>query len=148
MLLASNFMKQKRSFLIISIFLAISALSFAAGFFGRPYLHPQETGFPLLLEAHRLLVKNALFELPEEPALEYGMIRGMLTAYGDPYTRFIEPVETELTTDDLSGQYGGIGASLDHDAEGWIILHLFPMARPDRRASKMAIVSFGSMTSN
>jgi carboxyl-terminal processing protease len=119
-------MNRKRGFLYFSVLLAISALSFTAGFFSRPYLQPQETDFPLLLEAHRLLAKNALFELPEEPALEYGMIRGMLTAYGDPYTRFIEPVETELTTDDLSGQYGGIGASLDHDAEGWIILHPFP----------------------
>jgi carboxyl-terminal processing protease len=119
-------MNRTSRFFYSSILIIISVLSFAGGYFIRPYLHPPETTFPLLLEAHRLLAKHALFELPAEPALEYGMIRGMLTAYGDPHTRFIEPVETELNTDNLSGQYGGIGASLDHDAEGWIILHPFP----------------------
>ncbi len=125
-------MNRKRALLSFLIFLVVSSLSFATGYLTRAHLFASPADFPLLVEAHDLLAKHALFDLPEEPSLEYGMIRGMLTAYGDPYTRFVEPAQTELNTDELAGSYGGIGASLDHDSEGWIILHPFPDGPADQ----------------
>jgi carboxyl-terminal processing protease len=54
------------------------------------------------------------------------MIHGMVSAYADPYTRFVEPVQHELETDVLSGSYGGIGAGLEYDQQEFIVLHPFP----------------------
>jgi len=50
----------------------------------------------------------------------------MVNAYGDPYTRFVEPVQAELNNDTLAGSYGGIGAQMERDADGFVVLHPFP----------------------
>jgi carboxyl-terminal processing protease len=57
-------------------------------------------------------------DLPDELDLERGMIHGMVAKLSDPHTRYVEPVQNELQTDDLTGQYGGIGAYLTIDDEG------------------------------
>ncbi len=58
--------------------------------------------------------------------MEYGAIHGMVGAYGDPHTRFVEPVQAEFNNDRLTGSYGGIGAQLSRDADGFIVLHPYP----------------------
>ena len=52
-----------------------------------------------------------ILNLPANPALEYGMIRGMISAYGDPYTSFTAPAQHELETNMLQGIFGGIGSN-------------------------------------
>lgn len=91
-----------------------------------PYLGGSKTELPILNEAHAILTKNALNPPPEDSNLEYGMIRGMLEAYGDPYTIFLEPVQTELESHSLQGSYGGIGARMGSDRDGYIVLFPFP----------------------
>jgi carboxyl-terminal processing protease len=54
------------------------------------------------------------------------MIRGMLKAYGDPHSTFVEPVQHEIETNRLAGNFGGIGVQLDHTDEGFIILYPYP----------------------
>lgn len=39
----------------------------------------------------------------------YGAIEGMVRAYGDPYTVFLPPAESEAFTEDISGNFSGIG---------------------------------------
>jgi carboxyl-terminal processing protease len=58
--------------------------------------------------------------------MEYGAIHGMVGAYGDPYTRFVEPVQAELNNNRLTGSYGGIGAQMGRDSEGFVVIHPFP----------------------
>lgn len=53
------------------------------------------------------------------------MVRGMLEAYDEPYTTFLEPPQKELETYQLSGSYGGIGADVEQDADGNWILYPF-----------------------
>jgi len=99
--------------------------AFWSGFAAHALLLGQQD-FPLLAQAYDILQNHALTPLPATPAMEYGMIRGMLQTYGDPYTQFIEPVQHELQTDDLQGRYGGIGVQLDFDLAGEIVVHPFP----------------------
>jgi carboxyl-terminal processing protease len=54
------------------------------------------------------------------------MARGMTEAYGDPYTRFVEPPQHELETNSLQGKFGGIGVRLGTDSTGNYVLYPFP----------------------
>ena len=129
----------KRSYLIsLIIFLSLS-FTFSAGFFARDalaFFTHTDKDFPILDEVYTLLVERGFDPLPAPPALEYGMIRGMLQAYGDPHTVFLEPVQTELESDSLRGKFGGIGVELGKDAEGFFILYPFT----DGPASKAGIL--------
>ena len=82
----------------------IIGASFIAGYFLRPYI-PSEGSFSILDESHQILLEHGLNPPPEAPELEYGMIRGMLDAYDDPYTTFHEPADHELQTDSLHGGF-------------------------------------------
>ena len=42
----------------------------------------------------------------------YGAISGMVSALGDPYSAFLKPSDNEKFSQDLSGQFDGIGAEL------------------------------------
>lgn len=48
----------------------------------------------------------------QDEKLVYGAIKGMLSAYDDPYTVFFSPTDAKKFTEDLSGNFGGIGAQL------------------------------------
>src|SRR6266545_4673868 len=79
--------------------------------------------FPLLAEAYNLLKENAYFELPPEQSLQYGMIKGMLQAYNEPFTVFVEPPQHELQSQELQGRYGGIGVRIERDAKNNVYLY-------------------------
>ncbi|MCK4725553.1 MAG: S41 family peptidase [Anaerolineales bacterium] len=81
------------------------------------------TTWPVLSQAFRILENHALKDLPADPAIEYGLIRGMLQAYGDPHTSFIEPILHELNTDQIEGSFGGIGVRMDFDQDGQLLLY-------------------------
>ncbi len=82
--------------------------------------------FALLSEAKNLLEKNAYFPLPDERKLEYGMIRGMLQAYNEPNTVFVEPPQHELQTNQLQGKFGGIGVRIERDTQNYVYLYPLP----------------------
>ena len=50
-----------------------------------------------------------------------GAITGMVQAFGDPYTFFVQPQARELERDQLAGKFGGIGANLEQTAEGYVL---------------------------
>ena len=118
-------MNLKRVILIYLAFLVSLLAVFGAGYLVRAHTHPSAVEFPVLKQAYGILENHAYDDLPEPPGIEYGMIYGMVDAYGDPNTRFVEPVQHELTTNDLDGNYGGIGARLGRDAEGYVVLYPF-----------------------
>ena len=113
-----------RSYLLTLAGLLILGLGFLGGYLFRAFQAPAE--FPLLDEAHEILLLRGLNPPPADPALEYGMIRGMLQAYQDPHTIFIEPPQAELDSQALEGKYGGIGVQMDKDSEGYWVLYPFP----------------------
>jgi len=54
--------------------------------------------------------------------MTYGAIKGMTDALGDPYTVFMNPSETEEFTQNIEGEFEGIGARLEVDDDGSIIV--------------------------
>jgi carboxyl-terminal processing protease len=48
-------------------------------------------------------------KLPGEQKLFYGAIKGMVSAAGDPYTRFVDPSQLKEESIEMEGQYGGVG---------------------------------------
>jgi carboxyl-terminal processing protease len=114
----------KRSFVFTVISALVVLVTFLAGYWTR-FRQEQPDPYPLLQQASQILDEYGYNPLPTPPALEYGMIRGMLQAYGDPYTSFIEPVQHELASENLQGSFGGIGATLGQDAEGYPVVFPF-----------------------
>jgi len=89
--------------------------------------------FPLFQQAYDLLVEHGFYPLPEQKNIEYGMIRGLLQAYDDPYTIFVEPPQHELQSQQLRGKFGGIGARIERDSQNQY--RLFPFEdSPAKRA--------------
>jgi len=120
-------MKYKQILLFYILFFTGAALAFGFGYMTRLFQdHATTSEFPILAEAYDVLKNHAYDDLPEDPNIEYGMIRGMVDTFADPYTRFVEPVQHELETDQLSGAFGGIGASLNYDQDKYVVLHPFP----------------------
>jgi carboxyl-terminal processing protease len=127
-------MKSKQIFIITSLSVVVIITTFLAGYFTHAS-QAQPENLPILNQAHDILLKHGLNVPTEGPTLEYGMIRGMLQAYGDPYSSFAEPAQAELTSNTLQGSFGGIGVTLGKDAEGFPVL----LPIPDGPAAKAGI---------
>jgi carboxyl-terminal processing protease len=127
-------MKSKQIFFLTGLSVVVIITTFLAGY----YTHAEQTQpekLPILNQAHDILLEHGLNVPTEGPTLEYGMIRGMLEAYGDPYSSFAEPAQAELTSNLLQGSFGGIGVTLGKDADGFPVL----LPIPDGPAAKAGI---------
>ncbi len=60
------------------------------------------------------IIKDRFYEPGEvdDQELVYGAIRGVLGALGDPYSTFFEPEDAEKFQQDITGNFGGIGAQI------------------------------------
>jgi len=116
----------RRSFIVTFALGVCLTIGFGGGYLVHRFSNDGGLQFPLLGEAYDLLSKRGLKPLPASPATEYGMIRGMLQAYGDPYTIFVEPAQHELESDTLQGSFGGIGVRLNKDQAGNVVIFPFP----------------------
>jgi carboxyl-terminal processing protease len=119
-------MKKNKTLTLSFVFLIAITAAFTAGYWLHSVQYPTLAHFPVLSEAFQLIQQHGYQDLPADPAMEYGAIRGMLNEYGDPHTSFIEPVQAQLNNDTLSGSYGGIGAQMSRDSQGFIVVHPFP----------------------
>lgn len=113
----------RRTFISIILPIVFTFLGFAIGYLVHAQWGPSFGSFPILVQAYDILKNHGLSDLPPSTSIEYGMIRGMVDAYGDPYTIFVEPVQHELETDTLQGSFGGIGVQLSRDEDGHIVLY-------------------------
>lgn len=118
-------MKFKQTFLFTTLSAVVITAAFLAGYFTHARQIPP-VELPILNQAYDILKKHGLNVPTEGSSLEYGMIRGMLQAYGDPYSSFAEPAQAELTSNMLQGSFGGIGVSIGTDNEGYHILFPIP----------------------
>jgi carboxyl-terminal processing protease len=131
---------QKRRVVLMTIlrgfsFGALLGAVFVAGFLFRGAMPSQAQGnrhYPLLEQAHGLLIDHYLRPLPDATQLEYGAIRGMLATLNDRLTYFIDPPVAASESNVLAGQYGGIGVQVRRDEAGRFRLYPFrdgPAAR-------------------
>ncbi len=52
----------------------------------------------------------------------YGAIDGLVASLGDPYTEFFTPSDSQQFSQDIAGNFGGIGAELGVDASGTLVI--------------------------
>jgi carboxyl-terminal processing protease len=120
-------LKKSRSWLLMRILLvALQFLAiFAAGYFIRAVADSRQDRLELVSEAVQVIRTYALTPPEEELPFERAMIHAAVGTLGDPFSVYVEPAQHELQSDDLAGEYGGIGALLTIDDAGRVILTPF-----------------------
>jgi len=76
--------------------------------------------YEMLRQVLDILDKEFYGGLPEQTTLSYGAIRGLLTTLDDPYTTFIEPDIAAIWNQDATGQFEGIGATVQLREDGYL----------------------------
>lgn len=125
----------------ITTFAAVAAIfltvAFGAGYYTRaltaedkalalpPGLTPSDP-YPILTQIRQIIDTHYNGTLPDQKTLEYGAIRGLVSAVGDQYTIFVEPQTHELETQSLQGEYGGVGVGLSKNQASEIVLSPYP----------------------
>lgn len=80
--------------------------------------------FPLLQEIYQTITQN-YYTPVDSSKLVQGAIDGMTGALNDPYTVYYTPTEYQQFTQQVNGQYAGIGAELDQVAQGVEVMTVF-----------------------
>lgn len=126
---------KSRDILTAVLVLLLAMASFTAGFFVNDFVDlrtgqvgsvAQGEEFELFWEAWARIEQNFIGTMPTPTEMTYGAIRGTLGILGDPYTLFVEPVAREQEITSLRGNFGGIGANLQRNEEGEVILTPIP----------------------
>ncbi|MBE7472411.1 MAG: S41 family peptidase [Anaerolineales bacterium] len=125
---------------LIALFIFI--MGAGAGYAVRDYVvddQPDEAelnSLALYWEVWHRVEEQFYGEVPNGPVATYGAIRGALATLNDPYTLFIEPEPAAEEKAQLEGRFGGIGAFIQRDEAGKVILD--PM--PDQAAEKAGLL--------
>lgn len=89
--------------------------------------------YNLLWTVRDLLDRSFIGDLPDSQAQVYGAVHGLVAAYNDPYTVFVEPAPREVERDELRGHFGGIGAYMARNEDGAVVITVM-RDRPAARA--------------
>ena len=73
-------------------------------------------------EAWDLVQSEFYKDIPPDTERVYGAIRGMVATYGDEHTAFIDPERAAILQEDASGSFEGIGASVEMDEVGRLVI--------------------------
>lgn len=122
--------KTRRDVLAVGLILLLTLLSFGAGFLfndvifspGESLIGEDSSDFGIYWDAWDFIEQNFIGDFPEPTKLTYGAVRGSINELGDPYTIFIEPEVREEEKERFRGNFGGIGARLQRNDEGDLIL--------------------------
>lgn len=87
-----------------------------------------EEEFRLFWEAWRI-VENEFYQRPiDSKELTYGAIQGALSTLEDQNTTFITPEHVAVISEDLTGTFEGIGALVEMNEDGYLLI-VEPLAR-------------------
>lgn len=91
-------------------------------------------GFDVFWEAWTLVEREFYGEIPDSQERVYGAIRGMVFTFNDQNTAFIDPARSALLREDASGSFEGIGASVQLDELGRLVIAEPFIGRPAAEA--------------
>ncbi len=79
--------------------------------------------FGTFWEAWQVIKDNYLREPSTTPQQKvYGSINGLVNSLGDPYSEFFDPQSNKQFQEDITGDFGGIGAQLGLNASGDVVV--------------------------
>jgi len=93
---------------------------------GKTATEAEAAEFSVFWEAWHLVEDRFLGQLPDMQHLTWGAIRGAFTTLDDAHTTFLEPQPRQREKEDLSGRFGGIGATVSKAEDGSILLDPMP----------------------
>jgi len=115
---------------IITLMMLCSLLGGAGGTWlllqSRAPTADEASEFSVFWQAWHLIEDNFFGDLPDMQHVTWGAIRGAIDTLGDPHTTFLEPQPRQREKEDLSGQFGGIGAYVTQAEDGSIVLDPMP----------------------
>lgn len=129
-----------RTVLLYLLFIGSLLFAYVAGFLSYPFVQPllgvaatpsviansaDPVDMSVFWEVWQLLDRDFYGEKPGGTERSYGAIQGLVDKFGDPYTRFEEPVQSVATGGIICGCFGGIGATIEQTDNGYI-LHPLP----------------------
>ncbi len=82
----------------------------------------ESSDLELFLEVWEIIDEEFDGQLPEETDVTYRAIAGSLELLNDNYTRFITPQIADHMREQLDGSFEGIGAFVDLDPDGYLII--------------------------
>ncbi len=76
------------------------------------------------------------YKSPTNNDLLYGMLKGYVNAYNDPYTEFFTPTESKQFEEDIKGSFGGIGAMIGYKDKNPAIMSVLKDSPAERSGLK------------
>ncbi|MEN9338681.1 MAG: carboxy-terminal-processing protease, carboxyl-terminal processing protease [Candidatus Parcubacteria bacterium] len=94
----------------------------SASAFNSPFEMPK-----ILQEVKSVLETNFIpwktsYSFPSSEDLEYGIVKGYVESYKDPYTEFFTPSESKQFEENIKGSFGGIGALIGYKDKNVVIV--------------------------
>ncbi len=86
---------------------------------------PNEVNFSIFWDAWNIVRSNFINKNLDFQKMTYGAISGMLDSLNDPYTVFMNPEETKMLSEDLGGEFGGIGIEIAN--KGGLLVVISPL---------------------
>jgi len=132
-------MPKKIKFMVITLLVAVSlALSFGAGCTLGDKTSPSlRESLDNIAEAWDIIFNDYVDkDKLDTSTLSQGAIKGMVEALDDPYSAFLDAEAYQLSLSDLEGKFEGVGAYVDVNEDGQIII-IAPIA--DSPAAKAGI---------
>jgi len=78
--------------------------------FGEEERVPDGVDFKLLLRAWNLIDEKYPFsDKPTDEERLWGAVAGIIGSIGDPYSSFLPPEQSEIFSEDIAGDFGGVG---------------------------------------
>lgn len=100
--------------------LPLPSLPGITGQAGPPANTPAE--FDIFWEAWSFLNREFYGDVPADSDRVYGAIRGMVASFDDPNTAFIDPTRAAVMSENISGSFEGIGATIRLDDAGRLVI--------------------------
>ncbi|MFA6518724.1 MAG: S41 family peptidase [Candidatus Shapirobacteria bacterium] len=123
-----------RSLRNLLVLMAVGAVFFAGGYrLGEKRLVPANSSTNNVLDLSLMWqVRDRLKEIYldkekiKDKEMTYGAIEGLVASLDDPYTVFLPPKENKLSTQDLAGEFGGVGISLGYKDKNLAVMSPLP----------------------
>jgi carboxyl-terminal processing protease len=85
-------------------------------------------------------IEDNFYKPVDEDSLDDASLRGIVDSLGDPYSHYLTPTEAETVRESISGEFEGVGMTVEEDRRGLRVLSVF-----DESPAKAAGIAKGDV---